>query len=251
MAPPTTAEPVSSTPATTAATTAAEDFIARASRVRVFFGHMSVGENILSGVTALSADRAAGAPQLVSFPLGGPLPEVPQTGALVHTGIGDNGDPLGKLANFDRLLRSGLGDRVDVAVLKFCYIDINAGTDVDALARAYRTTLDTLERDYPQVTFLHSTAPLMAAPSGLKDTVKSWLGKDDNVARERYSALIRDAYPADRLFDIAAIEGTDPDGTRRPALYAGYTTDGGHLNEAASALVADEFLRLIADQARD
>jgi len=249
VAPPTTAEPVSSTPATTAA--ADEDFIARASRVRVFFGHMSVGENILSGVGALSADRTAGSPHVVSFPLDGPLPEVPQTGALVHTGIGDNGDPLGKLANFDRLLRSGLGEHVEVAVLKFCYIDINAGTDVDALARAYRTTLDKLERDYPQVTFLHSTAPLMVAPSGLKGTVKSWLGKDDNVARERYSALVRDAYPADRLFDIAAIEGTDPDGTRQPALYAGYTTDGGHLNEAGSALVADEFLRLIADQAQD
>lgn len=247
---PTTAQPVSPTPTPTTVTTG-EDYVARASRVRVFFGHMSVGENILGGVAALTVGRTAGAPDVVSFPVDGPLPEVPRTGAIVHTAIGDNGDPLGKLANFDRLLRSGLADRVDVAVLKFCYIDIDADTDVERLARSYRTTLDALEHDYPHVTFLHSTAPLMAAPTGLKGTVKSWLGKDDNVARERYSARIRDAYPADRLFDIAAIEGTAPDGNRQPALHPGYTTDGGHLNEAGSAVVAEAFLRLIAAQAQD
>lgn len=245
---PTSSEPIRSTPATAGPT--AESLLERAAKVRVFFGHMSVGENILSGISALSAGEPGVGPHVTPFALDGALPVVPASGALVHTSIGQNGDPLGKLANFDRVLRAGLAEQVDVAVLKFCYIDINADTDVEALAREYRSTLAALERDYPSVTFLHSTAPLMAPPSGIRDRVKSWLGKDDNVARERYSALIREAYDPDRIFDIAAIEGTDPDGKRSPALYSGYTTDGGHLNETGSALVADAFLRLIAAQAR-
>jgi lysophospholipase L1-like esterase len=144
------------------------------------------------------------------------------------------------------LLRSGLADQVDVAVLKFCYVDFTTSTDVDQLFREYRKTLDALERDFPRVTFLHSTAPLMVHPSGWKGNLKAMLGRDDNVTRERYSALVREAYGAAHLFDIAAIEGTAPDGTRQAALYAAYTTDGGHLNEGGSAVVAAGLLRLVA-----
>lgn len=220
--------------------------LAQAADVRLFFGHMSVGENILAGSSALYAANGVTQPPVIEFAVGGPLPQVPASGAVVHAPIGENSDPLGKLRNFDAVLRSGLAEQVDVALLKFCYVDFTYSTDVDALFREYRTTLDALERDFPDVTFLHSTAPLMVEPSGLKDNFRAMLGRDDNVARERYSALVRQAYEADRIFDIAAIEGTAPDGSRKPALYAGYSTDGGHLNEAASALVAAELLKLVA-----
>jgi len=220
--------------------------LAQAAEVRLFFGHMSVGENILSGISALYAAEGLTQPRVVQFPVEGPLPQVLASGAVAHAQIGQNGDPLGKLRNFDALLRSGLADQVDVAVLKFCYVDFTKSTDVDQLFREYRKTLDALERDFPGVTFLHSTAPLTVRPSGWKENLKAMLGGDDNVTRERYSALVREAYGADHLFDIAAIEGTAPDGTRQPGLYAGYTTDGGHLNEGGSAVVATGLLRLVA-----
>ena len=118
--------------------------LAQAAEVRLFFGHMSVGENILSGISALYAAKGLTQPRVVQFPVEGPLSQVLASGAVAHAQIGQNGDPLGKLRNFDALLRSGLADQVDVAVLKFCYVDFTKSTDVDQLFREYRKTLDAL-----------------------------------------------------------------------------------------------------------
>ncbi|MCB0910100.1 MAG: hypothetical protein KDB60_00605 [Propionibacteriaceae bacterium] len=229
-----------------ATSTISTDELTEAARVKVFFGHVSVGENILSGVGTLYRELGVPEASMTEFDRDGALPLVAPEGGIVHTIIGDNEDPLGKLKNFDTVLRAGLADEIDVAVLKFCYVDITRSTDVTSLFQQYRTTLAALERDFPEVTFVHSTAPLMVTPSGVKATLKSWLGRDDNVAREQYNTLMRQAYEPERLFDIAAVEGTAPNGARSIALYDGYTTDGGHLNETGSALVAAELLRLIA-----
>lgn len=227
-----------------------EEQLAGAAGLRVFFGHMSVGANVLSGLETLYAAKGLDQPTLIEIDKSGPIPELP-AGVIVHTAIGENGDPFGKLRNFDAVLRSGLADEVDVAILKFCYVDFSQDTDVDALHDQYRKTLDTLERDYPKVKFLHATAPLMVRPSGVKERLLALMGRDDNLVRERYSARLRADYPADRLFDIAAVEagvpeGTSPGGPGAPALSRGYTTDGGHLNEPASALAAAALVKLLA-----
>jgi hypothetical protein len=226
--------------------TVTSEQLTAARKIRVFLGHMSVGENILSGTKTLYQALDAAPPSVVQFTVGGPLPDVPDRGGIVHALIGENGDPLGKLRNFDTVLRSGLAEEIDVAVLKFCYVDINHATEVDSLFQQYRSTLDALKRDYPDITFLHATVPLTVKQSGVKGTIKSLIGRDDNVARERYNALMREAYGLDLLFDIAALEATAPDGSRTPALYDGYTTDGGHLNETGSAMVAAGLLRLLS-----
>jgi hypothetical protein len=44
-------------------------------------------------------------------------------------------------------------------------------------------------------------------------------GQADNVAGERFNALIRGEYAGHHLFDIAAIESTKPDGTRVSGSY--------------------------------
>ncbi len=46
-------------------------------------------------------------------------------------------------------MRSGIGQHVDVAMMKFCYVDITSGTDVNALFATYRETIAALERDFP------------------------------------------------------------------------------------------------------
>ncbi|HEY3411387.1 MAG TPA: hypothetical protein VGK53_24750, partial [Propionicimonas sp.] len=149
-------EPVPSLAVATSQVTAEE--LSEVARRRVFFGHMSVGANILDGMETLYRAFGSDKLQLVEFDRAGPLPDV-AGGVILHTAIGDNGDPVGKLRNFDAVLRSGLADQVDVAVVKFCYVDLTQGTDVEALFAQYRTTLDGLERDYPKVRFLHATAP--------------------------------------------------------------------------------------------
>jgi hypothetical protein len=57
------------------------------------------------------------------------------------------------------------------------------------------------------------------------------------------------------IFDLAALESTNPDGTRLSftqngktayALVPTYTTDGGHLNEQGRKLVAEQLLIFLA-----
>jgi len=232
-------------PMSMATASVSDEQLTQAAKVRLFFGHMSVGDNILAGTESLFKEKSIAAPIIVEVDRNGPF-SAPAGGVVMHAAIGENGDPLGKLRNFDVALRAGLADQVDVALLKFCYVDISQDTDVEAVFRAYQSTLEALEQDFPQITFLHSTVPVTVGPSGLKENVKAFLGRDDNEARERYNGLIRAQYGGDRLFDIAAVEGSSPDGTTAPALYSGYTTDGAHLNETGSALAAAALMRILA-----
>lgn len=225
------------------------DELARAAGARVFFGHRSVGKDILAGVEKVFDARNATPPALLEFTVGETVPAPLDRGTILHAAIGRNGRPEEKLANFDSALRRGIASEVDVALLKFCYVDITADTDVDALFSAYQETLTALERDFPEVIFVHSTAPLTTGPAGLKDRVKILLGGDDNATRNRYNDLIRQAYDDGRLFDLAAVEATGPSGDRVGSLHEGYTSDGAHLNDSGSSLVAVEFLRVIAANA--
>jgi hypothetical protein len=214
---------------------------------RVFLGHMSIGWNMLGGLEQLYDEQGVAPPAIVQVAPGEPPPELPaEGGAIVHAEIGTNGDPLGKIASFDATMRAGMADVVDVALVKLCYTDVTAKTDVDAVFAAYRSTMDALERDHPDVRFLHTTVPLTAAPSGIKQHLKVAVRGDDNAARERYNALVREAYGDDDLFDIAAAEGTGADGVRTASLATGWADgDREHLNQAGSAMLAARFLDVL------
>jgi hypothetical protein len=214
---------------------------------RIFFGHMSVGNNLLSGLHGVYAAHDVTPPTEVEI-APGDTPTLPaESGVLVHALIGENRHPVDKLANFDATLRGGLADQVDVAALKFCYADVRWHSDVDALFTRYQETLAQLEADYPRVRFVHMTVPLTIGPVGLKDHLKVMVGRDDNAARERYNDLMREAYGPDRLFDLAALEATEPDGVlRKRELFAGYSSDGGHLNDVGAAHAAAGLVGFLA-----
>lgn len=237
-----------------AASRITDEELSRAAEVRVFFGHMSVGKNVLSGVRQLYEDHGLPTPAFVELPsmvgaAPGRLPEIDAAGGvLVHALIGENRHPYRKLENFEATLRGGLADRVDVALIKFCYVDIRWDTDVDRLFAAYTETMDRLEKDFPDVRFVHVTAPLSTGPYGVKDRIKVLVGRNDNATRARYNEMLRSAYPDEQIFDLAAVEASGPDGAPRPELYAGYSNDGEHLNDTGSALAAVEFLRTVSGQ---
>ncbi len=226
-------------------------------RTRVFFGHQSVGENILGGVEVIYSRQGLIAPPIEEK---GARPG-PAGGFISHAYIGANEQPRLKIDDFARILRSGLGARVDVALMKFCFLDISTRTDVDALFTHYRDTIAELQRDYPAISFVHVTVPL-TTDSGIKNRVKIMFGGSDrygqgeNVARHRYNELLRQHYGEDRVFDLAAIESTTPDGGRREfryrdqpyyALHTGYASDLGHLNAEGSEIAASAFLRAVAN----
>jgi hypothetical protein len=229
--------------------------LVRVLHTKVFFGHQSVGMNMLDGVRGVYTAHGMAAP-----PIGqGSAGPGSDDGFIGHAFIGDNGKPLLKIEDFAGKLRAGTGRRVGVAMMKFCYVDITSGTDVTAVFGSYRATMAALAREFPDVTFIHATVPLTTQP-GLLSTVKSLLtgggaGAADNAARERLNALIRHDYAGDHLFDLAAIESTAPsgsrvtgtgDGQRYYTLYSGYAADSGHLNDEGAQVVATAWLRAIA-----
>lgn len=133
---------------------ASTDQLAELARTRVFFAHQSVGRNLLDAIPAMYEEAGLAAPEIVESSEALPGP------GIQHVTIGQNGDPLGKIAEFDRLIRGGIGDQVDVAVFKFCYVDFHEGDDVTEVFTAYRDTMAQLEADYPDVTFVYATVPL-------------------------------------------------------------------------------------------
>ncbi len=240
------------------------DALEQAADLRVFFAHQSVGANILEGIAGAYDAAEVTAPEVMDVtgkPANALTTAAPSAGFLAHSYVGVNGDPLGKIDEFDTLLRSGVGDHLDVALLKLCYIDFTSATDVEEVFEHYRSTMASLEKDYPEVVFVALSTPLTTEP-GLKTRLKAMVGGSnsspaDNVARERYNSLLREEY-GDRLFDVAALESTAPDGSRTQgsvdgrdyyALYDGYALDEGHLDATTSQVAAARLMMLLADKA--
>jgi hypothetical protein len=232
------------------------DDLAKVARTRVFFGHQSVGMNMLGGVPAIYSAHGMAAPPIDQE---GTRPGI-NTGFVSHAFISENERPLLKIGDFDAKMRSGIGEQVDVAMMKLCYIDIMSDTDVGALLTRYRETIIALERDFPRVSFVHATAPLMTEQGSLSK-LKSRLTRSsrgapaENAARERLNAMIRHEYAGGHLFDLAAAESTAPDGSRATGtyqgqvyyrLYEGYASDSGHLNGEGARVAATAWLQAIA-----
>jgi hypothetical protein len=212
---------------------------------RVFFGHQSVGVNVIDGMTeATERWHAAG-----FAPVESRTPE-PGGPRLFHVGIGENADPAGKIRDFEGIVRGGMGAAVDIAFMKLCYADLRAGTDVRPIFELYRDTLSRLAADYPRTTFLHVTVPLERRDTGLKPWIKRLIGRpvrgyEDNAAREALNDLLRNEYAGSgKLFDLALLESA-AGGTPR-ALCAGYTDDGGHLNETGRLIIGGKLLAFLA-----
>jgi hypothetical protein len=215
----------------------------KVSRTRVFFGHQSVGMNILEGVPGVFSDLGVAAPPIHE----GQASPGPNGGYIAHTFVGENENPMGKIDDFNAKLRAGMGKQVDVAMMKFCYVDVYASRDVNALFTHYRDTIAALERDFPNVTFIKATVPLTTTDSG---------AAADNANRERLNELIRKEYTGHHLFDLAALESTEPNGSRVSssdggrlayALFNGYAADEGHLNSTGAHRVAAGWLKAVAD----
>lgn len=221
---------------------------------RIFFGHQSVGRNVLAGVEAVMSAHPEVRLRLVETA----TLEGRDAPGLYHANIGRNGDPGSKVDAFERVTVAG---RPDVSMVKLCYVDVKAGTDADALFATYRDRIEGLRERAPGVVVAHLTMPLTTIEPGgwklwLKRLRDGSTRRDLNLIRNRYNGLLRQEYVGrDPVFDIAEIESTRPDGGRSAfvvrgrtiqALYEGFTDDGGHLNELGRHRVAKSFLAFLA-----
>lgn len=217
------------------------------------FGHQSVGGNILQGVEEVVARTPAIRLRIVD--LGGDA--VVDGPGLFHARIGVNGDPASKLSSFGSLAADA---SQPVAMMKFCYLDVDGSIGADSLFAAYQRGVAALRAKRPDLVVVHSTLPLTDIGNWKERVVKTLKRRPTtrklNALRNDYNAMLLAAYAGkEPVFDIATIESTRPDGTRSffmrgdrrvYHLAPELTDDGGHLNEAGRRAAAERFLALLA-----
>lgn len=231
---------------------------------KVFFGHQSIGDNIIAGIEDIMKTNPSIKMNIIQ------LKESPRTnsGSLIHDGdIGENGLPEKKIEHFTTVLNDRLPNEVDIAFMKFCFLDINAKTDLDKVLTTYSDNIRMLQVENPKTKFVHFTIPLLRKQkkNGIKSWINKMLGKKDdgffanehNIARNKYNQRLINQYnDKEAIFDIAGIESTFADGTRCSfknddniyySLVPDYTHDGGHLNENGRSIVAEQLLLLLVN----
>lgn len=232
---------------------AIEDVLKAVAGKKIFFGHQSVGFNILEGINDIVGENPAVELNIV---------KTADTAAFdspvfAHNTVGLNDDPRSKLRDFENQLQKGIGNNADIAFFKFCYIDVHRGSDVKKLFSEYKDTMGRLKKDYPQTTFAHVTVPLTTPTPPLKAFVKRLMGKqENNINRNLFNDMLLKEYEGkEPIFDLAKYESTYANGSRAVSSVGGtsyyslvpeYTDDGGHLNRKGRKTVALEFLRFLA-----
>jgi hypothetical protein len=221
--------------------------------MRLYFGHQSVGYNIIQGVRDVYAAKQVREPSITETR----EPSAATGPGLYHAAIGMNGDPLGKIRDFESIMRSGMAAKMDVAFMKLCYVDVNAASDIVTIFAVYRDTMTRLAADFPTTSFFAMTVPLVTRDTGIRAIMKGILGRPstsdaDNLQREALNSLLRAEYSGrGNLIDLARFESTLPDARRTQFELGGkaafslagvYSEDGGHLNHEGRMFIAEQFL---------
>ena len=238
-----------------------DEYWAKLAEKKVFFGHQSVGYNIIDGMidilneynhiklNIVETDEAAKFDRPI----------------FAHSRIGRNTVPASKVKGFRNIMDSGLGSKLDIAFFKFCYVDIMRDSDPQEIFDIYNVAIDDLKERYPRVRFVHVTVPLCSPPVGterkIKENIKLLIGMpgllDDNVNRNLYNRLLNETYSeAEPVFDLALLESVNPDGFRSYAnkgsekvflMSPQYTNDGGHLKQECRKRIAEQLLIILAE----
>ncbi len=234
----------------------------RLSQMKIFFGHQSVGYNIIDGITDLMKENPPIRLKIVETD----NPSDFNDPIFVHCKVGKNTDPNSKIKAFESWIVKGIGEKADIAFFKLCYVDLTTKTNVQDLFNNYKTTMSNLKKLYPETTFIHVTVPLTSEAIGIKrwlkkikDLLKTIIGTPiyNNSNRSEFNEMLRKEYEGKvPVFDLARVESTDPDGKRIEvnkhgktfyAMVPKYTYDGGHLNEIGRKTVAEQLLILLAN----
>ena len=229
------------------------------SKKKIYFGHQSVGFNIIDGVNDIIKENPAIKLNIVETS----SPSDFNKGVFAHSRVGENVDPESKTDAFIKIINK-LEHHIDIAFFKFCYVDINSQTDVNKVFNHYKETMAKLKNKYPKTKFVHFTIPLGTTKITLKTRIKMLIGKKDiweldaNIRKNEYNELLIKEYKdKEPVFDIAKFESTYSNGKRSTftkqdksyfSLAPEYTYDDGHLNEPGRVKIAEQLLILLINQ---
>ncbi|MFA5014779.1 MAG: hypothetical protein WC549_04500 [Actinomycetota bacterium] len=223
---------------------------------KIYFGHQSVGYNIVEGIQEIIANN----PNIKLNIKVAKNPSDFNAPVFAHSPVGKNRDPFTKIADFKAIMDSGVGRKVDIAFFKLCYIDIDQDTDLDRLFNYYKENMRQIQENYPNAIFIHCSVPVRTTNTSIKAAIMRLLGKTvwgdkENIARNKYNQKLANEYGSSgRFFDLAKYEATSPngalthcakDGKDCLALYSKYSEDGGHLSSLGRKAVSTKLLWLI------
>jgi len=231
------------------------------SHKKIYFGHQSVGFNIVAGVQDVMKEN----PQIHLNTLETNSVADFSKPVFAHSRVGKNHDPDSKTGDFKRIMEEGIGDKVDIAFFKFCFVDITSNSNINSIFTNYRTAMSRLQREYPNTTFIHVTVPLIKTmPLNIKIWLKELVGmnigffdKSHNAARNKFNDILTNEFMGKQpIFDLASIESThingrreafSKDGKKYYSLVPEYTHDAGHLNDIGRKIIAEQLLILLAN----
>lgn len=221
----------------------------------IYFGHQSIGGEILDGVKKLKDPRV----RILDIDEYAGNIDSP---AIYHSLIGANRKPETKIAHFKKIIDNRFNGNVDIAFMKLCFIDFNDETDIDKLFNQYKNTIDFLQKKYPNIQIVHITVPLTVLQEGPKAWLKKILGKPvggftGNIKRNQFNDKIRNYFSNHYVFELDVMESTFPDGTASTfideengrvyrSMVPEYTYDGAHINEKFRLNVAESFLKFLS-----
>jgi hypothetical protein len=212
-------------------------------QLKWFFAHASVGDCMMTGITALHQMDTNFYP-LQGVAVGGTPPGTTQTGVIYDYMRGNPGWQV-KVDTFQSYTSNGwCFPRVNLALNKMCFID------PDADLNYYIKSMTNLEAAHPETLFVYATMPL---------TVRNYDSDYNLYLRNSYNNGLRAWISTNNrvLFDIADIEAHDTNGMPctfiysnqvYQQLYSNYNTgDLGHPDTAyAEQLLAKGFYALAA-----
>ena len=195
---------------------------------RMYFGHQSVGFNIIAGVNDILERNS-----FINLDIKD-LDKVEDLSKpfLAHSAVGRNRFPDEKVSAFSEVMLSDFGGHVDVAFLKFCYVDAKEGANVEQMLAVYDRGIEEIRKARPNVVIVHFTIPIRAIPNGFVDRTKRRFGVGvlhkkamGNIVKRDFNSLLLAKYgDKDLVFDIAKIESTAQNGESCTFRYKGRIT---------------------------
>ena len=144
------------------------------SEKKIFFGHKSVGNNIIDGINTIINENK-------KIPL-----KVIETddissysnGVFAHYKLGENSFPKSKFESFFNVLNNPSNKDIDIAFVKLCFVDIKIDTDVNEIFEHYKKTITEIKTKFPNVVIVHFTVPLSTLRVTWKTKIKESNGKE-------------------------------------------------------------------------
>ncbi len=228
---------------------------------RIFFNHMSVGDNIMHGVKRIGQGRPLLRYRHLDLARGdrGEYPP-----AFTTANGGENRKPKTKVDAFKKALDGSFEREPEIALMKFCYVDFNGSTNVQEIFDYYSEAVEEIRSKHRELVIVHVTTPLAVKDPLWKDTIKEATGYKDetaqaNIRRHEYNELVRKHFADEPVFDLAhyeslreggATESFSRSGKEYPSLVPEYASDGRHLNEDGADWVARQLIHSLAEITR-